>query len=1030
MPSDPGTLHKSTPEGNVATHPSRDSLPFLAAPTTDSNFNVLGLDITAVACLSLHDILFAFDSSFVNPEAAGMLADLPGLRDKHKTANGFPPVSIFGHADPVGTDEYNKQLSGRRAKAIYGLLTHDMSIWEHLWQADWQYKNVLQTMRDASMSPPGLARAAVMRAYMNFLFPNKLEKTDFLARGADASGKGDYQGCSDFNPLLLLSKDENANLPHAERNRENSKNRRVVVYLFCPNTKVNASLWPCPNSDEASAGCRKRFFGPPKTGDERRKAGEARRSYADTPDTFACRFYDRIAHLSPCEKPIPVKTLLKLTKVDDHFAPSTENLDFTYDIGGLASKTVKLRITADNDKDKIVLERDLTADEKKDGTGKPGTWDGKCTAGARKDRFATPLMGPYKVQLFVDDSLKDELPFKILYHSIELSFGKHTADGNPPAEAEKEKFVQFKLNELGYDAGPVNGTLGDVTKNALIRFQRANYKSGTQQLLSVTGAIDDDTVAALKTATAREIFAAGKTPLTGDAKFYVYDNFMNDPTMDFVTGNTPEFNSMDRKRFAEDKMERPFIALEVEVKLLNKANAGVTAPDAVGEVPVAWEMNDATEDSTVITNATAQAYVQHAREIGTTATVAGAARIDQDGDNALDTFEGFRASSAAAYVKAMFPNSADSVLDPYKIDRYDKETRGGADFQRAIVKCWDDTTKNPRCKGRAGVYFRFSFKGGDDAKVRASLAFKGLPNEKQLTDDHQGVAANLIKETGRWTIWRRTRISAYCTQIATPPRASGLPNFGTISGHWKEAFIEVENSGNPMNTLTYSTVVTQAAYNTAILAMPATHKPAGVTNAASLNYSATCIYGGPAIAQAPGETAVHYVNRAMNAMRAWSVNPINAILKVVYDAARATSPEGFVIFDFRIHDPVTGQDPQPGGGFAPSANPSVQNQIASTAGYVRCAGAVTMNVDNPFNVNCYLCHECGHGRFLYHHITTDQANPGVSDNPTHHDANQPRCTMSYGIGADAPDQWRYPFCGKCLLRLRGWKITGLPRKYV
>jgi hypothetical protein len=1071
-----GTVHAATEKGTVASHPDVEIQPFLVAPTVAKAFNALALDLNAVACLSLHDVLFAFDSSFVNPDAGTMLKELPGLREKHKNKRGeFPPVSVFGHADPVGSDSYNKILSGRRARAIYGALIRDAAVWEDLYTHPFHgdkwagpqvvamlealgYKPapgdgllttpkdqpgstyfvnnksdiLIKFQSDKKLSSDGYLNASTRRpvfeGYMDKLCGFKLQKSDFLGRGADPDGVADIQGCSDFNPLLLLSRNENDTLPHPKRNQENQPNRRVVVFLFCPGRKINTKLWPCPAWSGGSAACKKRFFA---NGEQRRTpAAAARREFAKTHDTFACRFYDRIAHLSPCESPVPpVPLLLKLTKVDDHFAPSVENLDFVYNIGGLAGRAVKLRILAENYKGNTCLERDLTAEEKKDASGKPLTWDGKCTTGDRKDRFATPLMGPFKVQLFADDKLKDELPFKILYHSIELSFGKHTPDGALPPEAEREKFVQAKLNELGYDAGPVDGTIGTTAHNALRRFQRANYKAATQQLLAVTGNIDDDTFAAIKAATPREIFEAGKTPLTQDCKFYVYDNFINDPTMDFVTGNTPEFNSTDRKQYAEDKMERPYIALEAEVKLLNKAGNGVSAPDAAGDVPVAWEMDDAAEDASVITHATGKTYVQHAREIGTTAAVAGAARIDQDGDNALDTFEGFRKGSAADYVKSMFPNDAPSKLEPYAIDRYDRETRGGKDFHRALVKAWDDASKNPRCKGHAGVYFRFSMKGGDDAKVRTALSFKGLPNEKQLEKDHEGVAGNLAKETGRWTIWRRTRISAYCTQVAAPPRASGLPNFGTIRDRWKEAFIDVENNGQPTTNPNYAAVVTQAVYNATILAMPATHRPAGVTNAASLHYSPTCIYGGRAIAQNPGETAAHYITRAENAMSAWSVNPINAILKVIHDEARKTSPEGFVIFDFRIHDPITGQDPQPGGGFAPSANPSVQNQIASTAGYVRCAGAVTMNVDNPFNVSCYLCHECGHGRFLYHHITQDQANPGVSDNPTHHDASQARCIMSYGIGADTPNGWDYPFCGKCLLRLRGWKVTTLPNQY-
>jgi hypothetical protein len=41
-------------------------------------------------------------------------------------------MSRFGHADPVGNDNYNKILSGRRAAAVYGMLTHDAAIWEDL----------------------------------------------------------------------------------------------------------------------------------------------------------------------------------------------------------------------------------------------------------------------------------------------------------------------------------------------------------------------------------------------------------------------------------------------------------------------------------------------------------------------------------------------------------------------------------------------------------------------------------------------------------------------------------------------------------------------------------------------------------------------------------------------------------------------------------------------------------------------------------------------------------------------------------
>ena len=42
-------------------------------------------------------------------------------------------MSVFGHADPVGDDNYNKQLSGRRATAVYAVFTRNVDLWEELY---------------------------------------------------------------------------------------------------------------------------------------------------------------------------------------------------------------------------------------------------------------------------------------------------------------------------------------------------------------------------------------------------------------------------------------------------------------------------------------------------------------------------------------------------------------------------------------------------------------------------------------------------------------------------------------------------------------------------------------------------------------------------------------------------------------------------------------------------------------------------------------------------------------------------------
>jgi hypothetical protein len=149
---------------------------------------------------------------------------------------------------------------------------------------------------------------------------------------------------------------------------------------------------------------------------------------------------------------------------------------------------------------------------------------------------------------------------------------------------------------------------------------------------------------------------------------------------------------------------------------------------------------------------------------------------------------------------------------------------------------------------------------------------------------------------------------------------------------------------------------------------------------------------------------------------------------------RRTQAEGFIIFDFRIHDPISGQDWNPAanagaGGFVPTANPAARNQTSALAGYVRLDGAVTMCVDNPFNVNCYVMHECGHARFLYHFKTGGGGAADPVQTAHHHDLDQERCIMSYGINPDGPNAWDYRFCGKCILRLRGWNVLALSDRY-
>ncbi len=338
---------KKSSGGISGVHPPQEMPPFRVAPSSGDEHNTIKTGIVPFACWKVEDIRFEFDSSIIKPDMADELQDLSDLIEEHTKGNRRPPASIFGHADPVGQDDYNKQLSGRRAKALYALLTRNVDMWEELYKQpfggdSWRKKKATSMMlsrlgygdnkpeikrfqRDQGLQVDGImgpdTRKALYKAYMDAICPITLDpQTDFLGRGQDPDGKADYQGCGEFNPLMLFSEEEQKEYSkpekREERNSENAPNRRVMVFLFRPGIHVKPDRWPCPRAKEGGAGCRKRFW---SDGERRRteRLPDQRREYKETKDTFACRFYDRMASRSPCENPNQRTTLhIRLLDVD------------------------------------------------------------------------------------------------------------------------------------------------------------------------------------------------------------------------------------------------------------------------------------------------------------------------------------------------------------------------------------------------------------------------------------------------------------------------------------------------------------------------------------------------------------------------------------------------------------------------------------------------------------------------------------------------------------------------------------------
>ncbi len=229
----------------------------------------------------MEELRFAPGSSFILPSAQAELALLAGAFDRLGRLDGAS-LALFGHADAAGPDEANKTLAGRRAQALYALLVRKVELWEQLIndpfeKDDWRLF-AIEIMRRQLGASASIDRSALIAGYMDNLCrrnsgaPFRLAATDFLGRGADAGGKGDYQGCGAFNPIRVAAPGDEAN----------AVNRRVSILLFRNPTSIAPNQWPCPRASESGEGCRKLFW-----------------PGARAQNAIACSFHEALARFTP-----------------------------------------------------------------------------------------------------------------------------------------------------------------------------------------------------------------------------------------------------------------------------------------------------------------------------------------------------------------------------------------------------------------------------------------------------------------------------------------------------------------------------------------------------------------------------------------------------------------------------------------------------------------------------------------------------------------------------------------------------------
>ncbi len=280
------------------------------------SFNRLRDPLEIVACWSMGGSTFGF-ADFYLPRSTK-----PAFEDFAAThaANPQGPVALFGHTDSAGSVNFNHDLSWARAQTVYGVLRNDPDIWVTLYGEDGEARARLRQQLtaegydvDPSEKGVGPTMTAAIAQHVAYLADGlALDVFDFLGE----HGQFSMQACSEFNPLRRLGLEIAERCSPAMKNAALATNRRVVAFWFAPGTHVDGA-WPCPVPGEGPDKCKSRLWSDAKQRNKEREEtlefwptgvkGSPPAPIVRSEETFACRFYDRVAHRSPCEVAEPWK---------------------------------------------------------------------------------------------------------------------------------------------------------------------------------------------------------------------------------------------------------------------------------------------------------------------------------------------------------------------------------------------------------------------------------------------------------------------------------------------------------------------------------------------------------------------------------------------------------------------------------------------------------------------------------------------------------------------------------------------------
>jgi len=799
--------------------------------------------------------------------------------------------------------------------------------------------------------------------------------------------------------------------------------------------------------------------------------------------------------------------------IDEQFAPHQEQLEIRCRFIDIHNEIqgARLKVYASNYEDSnypddgaLVYSEDIVTDDRPHNVIRTFRWYGNTTAeaGALQQPgedliYVNPLFAPYTVEIkistanedpdsdsdakinykrILEDGSEVDWQFKVEYHSIEFELGEHIDLENAP-DPQSTAWVQWRLNELGYPAGPVDGTGGDMTERAVKNFQRAHWQvpwpedeNADRTPLVVDGNAGDNTMAVLESEQVeqRELFSsvddlfdpgAGVKLYSWANIFYQYQSNVEDGEQEWDDSNRDEWwdsrfspRMFPRHDKEELVLNRPWIPIVAKLMIKNRSGDPVFCPQGVGNVRINFIIRDPSEDMEVTSTdaiSTPRQYVDHARQEVDTAT----------GDNCPEPHEGIRVTDEGENYKKYI--HVGDALEPWE---------GQDDSSNHVV--YVECPTQGRGRGMAGIYFIPSYQAGDNFKIRAQMELTGHPNRENI----EPADGPLSAESATITNWRKMKVAAFlrfCTRAAAGEDEPSLADRITSGlGEFENAYIEFED---PAFNESVTEFLTEEEYlDVVCTAYNLTTDEERATVRFRPN---TCLYGFDLREQNDGETPAAYRNFIRSTVETFCDRVMEPLGKVIINNVRKRCREGSVVIDFQPHAPATVYNNKG----AATETVVDNNYRASTYAVGLHNGLVyldiILNEESGMDFAYLLAHEIGHTVFLYHWENTDTgtlSNAGDYENRVnfrvnadHHDHNDNNCIMSYPLdfgvipnppaglvldGTPINSVWDYiryvqaqgathqrhhqlainyrpDFCGKCLLKLRGWNVYNLPQSY-